>query len=253
MAESNEAPKSVEPNPRVEELETEFYGRLIEALPHLSNDKVTAANLLPLAHQFAEEQAKLEKKAVLDSLLPDFFKHQYFLHLLDLEATAAERKTAPDSALVVLDFDKFGDFNTKFGHPTGDKLLISASQAMLKSLRRGDTAGRVGGDELAVIVHRVTQEGAVAAARRLQAAVIQTSQEEFGAQGWSQTISVGICLIQPRCSGELVRGIADKALYASKHAEKDKNRISIAMIDTETKAVRIVPVAPKAEPTSKHK
>jgi len=231
-------------NPRVTELTDELYRRFASALPHLPDNGIISANLLALARELAEKQATLEQLAVLDSLLPGFFKHSYFLQLLDSEAKTTEKKPTPDSALIVLDFDKFRDFNNRFGHPAGDRLLKSAGKAMCESLRPGDTRGRIGGDELAVIVHRVAIDGAVAAARRLQAAVIRASQEEFGSQGWSQRISVGICLITPGHSGEVLHGIADKALYASKGARGD--RISIASFNPVTKSVdvRTLPLRP---------
>lgn len=262
MAETQDTSKeAAQPeDPRVAELRNELDRKFMAAVPpHLRDDTELSSSLLTLAHQLAEEQAtqerekaELEKRAVLDSLIPDFFDHKYFLHLLDLETRVATRKPTPDSALILLDFDNFSEVNNRFGHLAGDRLLKSAGKAMLESLRSGDDPGRVGGDELAAIVHRTTLDGAVAAARRLQAAVIKASQEEFGPQKWTQTISVGLCLITPGFSAEETFGIADRALYDSKHA--GKNRISIAGFDPDTKSVKVRTLSPKpiTPPTSAH-
>lgn len=252
------AVKTSEHNPRIKELATNYYNELLEAVLHLYPDRLTKENLFALAIKYAENQIGAEaeretaqQQAVLAPLLGEhgFFKQQYFWHLLNNEVDAAERRAEPErratpnSALVMLDLDNFGDFNTRFGHPGGDKLLLEAGAAMAKNIRPGDFLGRVGGDELAAIIHGVNLDGAVAVARRLQAAVIKASQGEFASQGWTQTVSAGACLITPGCSGDAIRNLSDQALYASKEA--GKNRISIGWIDSGTNAPRITVISPK--------
>lgn len=182
-----------------------------------------------------EENKRLQELAVLDNLLPGFFNHKYFLKLLETELQASQKN--PTSAYITMDLDNFGAFNNQFGHPTGDKLLLMAGEAILGSMRRGDTPGRIGGDEFGLIIRRTTLDGAVAAARRIQTATIRATQKKFGQAGWIQTISAGVCMIDPQYPFDLLREVSDQALYKSKEA--GKNRISIGTIDPLSKSVII--------------
>lgn len=233
---------------RVEELAAELYGRFARDLPYLSDNERARADLLTLAHQLAEEQAAKEEElkaakelAVLDPLIPDFFNHKHLMHLLDLETQIAARAPTPNSAFIVFDIDDFKIFNDTYGHPEGDRLLKSVGKAINEAIRRSDTPGRLGGDELGAIIRRTTNiDGAVAAARRVQTAVQKTIQEEFGAQVKNPTLSIGLCLITPGFSAKEIYGMADTAVYDSKNT--GKNRISIAMFNPTTKSVQIKPV-----------
>lgn len=251
-------------DPRIAELESEFFARFMKALPHLSGDPATARGLLPLAHHFAEEQARLEtekseaeNRAALDPLLPCFFRHGYFLNRLNEEVIRTTNIPKPDSVLITLDLDNFGAFNKKYGQDNGDKLLLACAAATLKAMRPNDTPGRTGGDEFSVIIYRTTIDGAVAASRRIQAAVINASQALFGSQGWTQTVSIGLCLISPTPKDFSCKGIADQALIASKQAGKEgmKNRISIGIFDPDSGLIKTIIVKPAEQPSpiSTHK
>ncbi len=198
-----------------------------------------------------EAVQKLEPLAVLDSLIPDFFRHSYFLQILAEEVETTKKMPQPSSTLITIDLDFLGGFNNKFGHPAGDELLKVVGAAIHQSIRHGDTPGRIGGDELAIIQRRITTEGAVAAARRIQTAVAKTSQEKFAEYGGAggQTVSIGICLIQPGYSVDLLRKISDDALYAAKKA--GRNRIFIGMYDLNTQFTKTIEVAPTVNGGSK--
>lgn len=236
------------PTDSAEKFASQIFKRMEEILPDLTPNQVPRA--LSLAEELADQMNRLESLAVLDALLTDFFRHGHFLHLLEEEVKAAETIPQPSSALITVDLDFLKDFNDNFGHPAGDELLKDVGAAILRSIRRGDTPGRVGGDELAIIQRRTTIEGAVAAARRIQAAVLQSSQEKFTEQGeWTQTVCIGVCMIQPGLSAELLRNISDRALYASKEA--GRNKISIGEYDPNTQTIKTIVVSPKMNSGSK--
>lgn len=54
-------------------------------------------------------------------------------------------------AIVYIDLDGFKNVNDKYGHNTGDELLIAIANQMKRALREGDTLARIGGDEFVVI------------------------------------------------------------------------------------------------------
>lgn len=230
-----------------EEYVSQYFKRLEQVLPDLNPDQISRA--LKFAEELAKERIGLKSRAVLDSLLTDFFRHGHFLHLLDEEVKAAETMPQPSSALITVDLDFLKQFNDRFGHPAGDEVLKDVGAAILKSIRRGDTPSRVGGDELAIIQRRTTIEGAVAASRRIQAAVLQSSQERFAVGEWIQTVSIGVCLIKPGLSADLLRNISDRALYASKEA--GRNRISIGKYNPDAQTIKTIVVEPKVNGGSK--
>jgi diguanylate cyclase (GGDEF)-like protein len=66
----------------------------------------------------------------------------------EITATIASRNT---TAVHCLDLDHFKPVNDRYGHPIGDLLLKAVADRLSRSLRAGDVAARVGGDEFVVI------------------------------------------------------------------------------------------------------
>ncbi len=132
-----------------------------------------------------------------------------------LEAELARQARAGGSvSLLLLDIDHFKQVNDRHGHAHGDVVLRGVADAMREVARTGDVAGRIGGDEFALLVVDAGAEGASVAAERL----VQ-SMRQMGV-----TVSVGAAT----ADGEEARTVqsllqaADQALYAAKHAGRDR-------------------------------
>jgi diguanylate cyclase len=127
----------------------------------------------------------------------------------------ADRELVP-AALLLLDLDRFKEVNDTLGHHYGDQLLIQVGQRLQAALRDVDTVARLGGDEFAVLLPRIeTAEGAVAVARKLQAAL----EEPFVLEGLSLDMeaSIGLAVYPEHGSDpdELLQH-ADIAMYVAK-------------------------------------
>jgi diguanylate cyclase (GGDEF)-like protein len=72
------------------------------------------------------------------------------------QAIARNRREPAPFAVILLDLDHFRTINESLGHAAGDTLLIAVAQRLLDCARAGDTAARLGADEFAILVHRVT-------------------------------------------------------------------------------------------------
>jgi diguanylate cyclase (GGDEF)-like protein len=68
--------------------------------------------------------------------------------------------------LALVDVDDFKRVNDSFGHPAGDRLLVTLSQRMSKTLRPGDTVARLGGDEFVILAEDLHDENDTATITR---------------------------------------------------------------------------------------
>jgi len=97
-----------------------------------------------------------------------------------------------ETALLVLDLDRFKDVNDAIGHPAGDELLRAFGERVFAQLGVRQQFARLGGDEFAVIAPDTNEPGASVLARTISDAVRQpftiAGQELF------VTVSIGIAI-----------------------------------------------------------
>lgn len=116
-------------------------------------------------------------------------------------------------ALALLDLDKFKVINDKHGHDGGDRVLRAIGSALRQSLRAGDIAARIGGDEFGIILANSQLESVDTIVTRLRSAlggILHSGQAGF---------SVGVALAPDEATDmdELYR-LADERLYEAKRA-----------------------------------
>ncbi len=127
-------------------------------------------------------------------------------------------------SLVMVDIDRFKQFNDRFGHPIGDQALIAVARALTAAVgREGDLLARYGGEEFAVVLPSTDLAGAAAIGRELVEAVRRVTVRQ--APDWNPSISVGTATWHP--GEELIKSRvlldrADEALYAAKSSGKDR-------------------------------
>lgn len=117
-------------------------------------------------------------------------------------------------ALLYVDLDEFKAINDALGHAVGDRVLEVLAERVCAAIRSSDVAGRLGGDELAVVCPDAGRAEAEAVAERIVRAV----GEEMDALGHRLhvTASVGVAV---RAAGESIDALAvrgDRALYEAK-------------------------------------
>jgi diguanylate cyclase (GGDEF)-like protein len=124
------------------------------------------------------------------------------------------RATAEPLSVVVCDLDGFKDFNDRFGHLEGDRVLKAVAERLRAALRRPDVAYRWGGDEFAVILPQANARGAELVAERVEALIRRGSGPDGGALG----ITCGVAEYDHESRGgaaELLAA-ADEALMGAK-------------------------------------
>lgn len=122
--------------------------------------------------QLSRLNQQLEHQAMHDALthLPNRALFNDRLHLTLLAA----RREKTHFAVICVDLDLFKEINDTMGHHAGDMVLQHVAQACNRTLRDSDTIARMGGDEFAIIMPRVTgTDGTIAVAERLLEAIRQ--------------------------------------------------------------------------------
>jgi diguanylate cyclase (GGDEF)-like protein len=121
------------------------------------------------------------------------------------------RRDGVPLSVAMLDLDHFKDFNDKYGHQAGDRLLKSATAAWSKMLRTTDLLCRYGGEEFSVLLPAAATDQAVEVLERLRAVTPMGQTFSAGLAGWDGQ----------EVSDELVAR-ADRAMYAAKGAGRDR-------------------------------
>ncbi len=162
----------------------------------------------------------IQELAIMDGLTQVFSRR----HLLDRfeEELKRSRKFKHNFSFLMVDIDKFKNFNDKYGHLVGDAILREASKTVKDNVRQIDFVGRYGGEELSIVLPETDKGQALLAAERIRQA-IETRDIKVYDERLKVTVSVGISTFPDDAneSGLLIEA-ADKALYSAKNAGRNR-------------------------------
>jgi len=129
-------------------------------------------------------------------------------------------RTARPLSIVVLDLDWFKEYNDRFGHSAGDRVLVLLAQALKRATRTSDVVARLGGEEFGVLAPETDETEAYLLSERLRAEV----RSAFARETEKMTISCGVASfpIHGITLGELLHA-ADRALYEAKESGRDRS------------------------------
>lgn len=227
----------------------DFYFSFGRIFPHfLEKDMVPIAVLFLttwfLGHYVKNDReriAALEVKANVDGLT-GLFNHRYFHDTLASEIDSCIFLNQPLS-LLFLDLDSFKDFNDRFGHLSGDRILSEVSRILVENKPREAILARYGGDEFAVILPNHSKESARLFGEQIREAVqlidlssiveIDIPEKEKSLSSAILTISVGIAQWDTRTENALsfIKN-ADDALYRAKLFRKNRVEVYDSILDT---------------------
>lgn len=144
------------------------------------------------------------------------FRNDVEMHLLKNDSTVM---------MLMIDVDRFKEFNDTYGHRAGDEYLIFISDALKAALRSDDLACRMGGDEFAAALF--FEKGTERAVMEARAADVFEKMERVISEREDNTgISMGAAISDDDLTdfNELYSA-ADNAMYKSK--EEGRNRITV--------------------------
>jgi diguanylate cyclase (GGDEF)-like protein len=122
----------------------------------------------------------------------------------------------------LIDIDNFKQVNDRWGHDTGDEVLVQTARIFHSMIRKQDLVGRWGGEEFLVIVPGPCDFKILAERLRNTIASLKFSH---GATSFGITVSIGVACAQPSEQIDQILKNADQALYQSK---RTKNAVSLA-------------------------
>lgn len=162
----------------------------------------------------------LERLASVDGMT-GLNNRRHFLALAETEWSRFRRYGRP-LAMLMMDIDHFKSINDNYGHDVGDEVIKSVAAHLLQHKRTSDIAGRLGGEEFAMVLPEATLESAAGAAERLRQ-LIAEHVITSGGQRISLTISVGAsaCDANTKSVEELLKQ-ADLALYEAKRSGRNR-------------------------------
>lgn len=185
---------------------------------------ITMVALVPIlvaAYNYArqKELEQIKWAASHDSLTGALNRGAFF----DRLNQAATDLNSQPLALLMMDLDHFKSINDQYGHPAGDKVLHHFVTIAESSLREGDTIGRLGGEEFAVLLQKCSDADLNTVARRINESLEFMPLILEGGEEIPVTVSIGAtsALYSPIYPDELVHE-ADQALYAAKHSGRNR-------------------------------
>ena len=171
-------------------------------------------------------EAELTRLATTDGLT-GLANRRHFIQQLEMEIARIQRNAAP-AVLLMLDLDHFKRVNDSYGHAGGDAVLQAFAHATQGNLRKIDLAGRLGGEEFAILLPETGLEPALHFAERLRQH-IETMTVASNGEQIQITVSIGLTGIthaDTQADATLAR--ADTALYQAKAGGRNQV-VTVAM------------------------
>jgi len=175
---------------------------------------MTGLGALTLSLHHLQAQIELKAETMTDPLTG-------LMNRRGLTSHHGERSFGPFAAIVMFDLDHFKRTNDIYGHPIGDQVLCRFAAVIRKYARTGVDAFRLGGEEFAVVMSRMTEERAYDLASKIGVAfgteIVATPLGPL-----RSTVSGGIGFGGADGSSlDEVLAEADAALYAAKRAGRN--------------------------------
>jgi diguanylate cyclase (GGDEF)-like protein len=144
--------------------------------------------------------------------LTGLYDRRSFDRLLEMAVARSNRYGWPFT-LVLLDLDRFKTINDEQGHQAGDAALRDLGERFRRALRFGDNAGRIGGDEFAMILPNTEPD--------LVPALLDRVRRAEGVESACPAFSFGVaqCPSEATEFDKLVQ-LADTRLYEAKEAKQ---------------------------------
>ncbi|THC42486.1 diguanylate cyclase [Massilia sp. Mn16-1_5] len=193
----------------------------LDTLAELSDLAAVGLRLADLNRESEEMLVRVTHLSTLDALT-GIANRRHGETLLEQEIKRARRYKLP-LALIAFDIDRFKGVNDRYGHPVGDMVLRTLTDAARKLVRASDVLVRAGGEEFQVIAPHTSAIDGLKMAEKLRTAIEGTAMP-----GVDQvTISLGVAQLGEHESADSLTVRVNAALARAKRA--GRNCVELAM------------------------
>lgn len=176
------------------------------------------AGTASIALMNAQRYESVVERAQRDALT-GLANHGHMWSTLESEFARAKRHGRP-LGLVMLDVDRFKQFNDQFGHLAGDEALATVARLLEANSRSHDIVARYGGEEFVVILPETDADGARLYAEKMRMEVENACFERRASH--QLTISAGVANIAADLdSAHDLLALADARLYHAKQTGRN--------------------------------
>lgn len=165
--------------------------------------------------------------AMIDPLTGLYNRRHALPQLRAIAGRAA--RASSDFAVMVVDLDRFKSVNDRFGHASGDAVLVEVGRRLTATLRESDLLARIGGEEFLIALPDTGLEEARLVAERLCHAVEAPRIRLPSGQFLTVTVSIGVALCEAKATRfgravaiDAVVELADLALREAKEAGRNQ-------------------------------
>jgi len=191
------------------------------------------ASFVELSLQASRAAREIQLQAQQDNLT-SLANRSYLSDILPRQFLAARESGQPMSVLF-LDVDRFKLINDSYGHPGGDRVLVTIGQILHRCTRGSDIVARYGGDEFLVVLSNAGEKAAFDICKRILNAVQAGPYKADDGSEIRVSISIGCATMSAECSfssvDDLIR-TADRCLYAAKRGGRNRivtlNQLALA-------------------------
>ncbi len=193
-------------------------GRLAQALTRMTTSVRDNTEMLEAA--VAERTEQLRRIAYRDPMT-GILNRRGFVDAFT-ERTACRPEQAGRLGLLLFDIDRFKAINDGRGHSAGDAVIREVAERLAAGMREHDLCARWGGDEFIILIDDCSTESLAAVSARLIEA-LRTRPVQISPDAKLRiTASVGGCLLDDGETLDAAAHRADVALYAAKHAGRNR-------------------------------
>jgi diguanylate cyclase (GGDEF)-like protein/PAS domain S-box-containing protein len=176
-----------------------------------------------LVKDITEQQAEADKILYLSrhDPLTGLLNRRSMQEKLDEEWLRFNR-TQNAYSCIMLDIDRFKNFNDSYGHECGDVVLKGVADALLGAVRATDSVGRWGGEEFLILMPETDLDGGAELAEKIRSRV-EAEAFAYGGNSFGVTITAGVasCRGEEDSDDDCVRR-ADEALLSGKASGRNR-------------------------------
>ncbi|MCG4583333.1 diguanylate cyclase [Anaerosalibacter bizertensis] len=198
---------------KIDEMYIPNLNRTIEVLGYKMGEDSYALLFDDITEKKNNEKA-IRKLAYYDQLTGTY-NRKIFIEKVEKELAIA-RSNKTKCILIILDLDKFKEINDTYGHYYGDEVLKISAKRIKNIIRKGDFAGRYGGDEFLIFISNIKKEPDIEIIARR---IIRSLKIPIDVEGVvicpSASLGISIYPKDGLSVNELLR-VADKNLYKAK-------------------------------------